>query len=356
MAAVEYDEIPACPPPRALYASADAVDTTGTIDYRDGAEGAGLAGITPNRGGGSIPNSSAGAPTYATPEEFAHPADIGATYAEAPAPESTSDYETPYSALCGDFTHYAALDDAGRFTSGPSGDYDHPTVTHGGAPAGPLQSRDQREVPQHPEGYAVFRPGARAVAATPTATPTVATLIDQGIKLRKRGKVGEAVQSLRHAIELEPKSVAAWTNLGNLLCDSTQTIPEAVEAYQTALAIDPTRATVWFNLGHLHEKQEHNLAAALAAYRRAIEVDPTHSQSWCNSGLVYLEQGDSAAAEKAFRGAVKCDPLHATAWYKLGGILNKRRKFKEGKRAWKKCLEIDPNFCRADKIKALLDL
>jgi len=53
---------------------------------------------------------------------------------------------------------------------------------------------------------------------------------------------------LKEALAKDPKNVAAWISLGNMMMDSSR-FSEAIDAYEKALAIDPKNVDVRVDMG-----------------------------------------------------------------------------------------------------------
>jgi tetratricopeptide (TPR) repeat protein len=83
-----------------------------------------------------------------------------------------------------------------------------------------------------------------------------------------------AEQAYRKVIELDPASVSAWNNLGNLLQDHLGRYDESETAYRKAIELDPEFSHPWSDLARLLEDHYERYGESEAAYRRAMELDP----------------------------------------------------------------------------------
>jgi TolB-like protein/Tfp pilus assembly protein PilF len=92
-----------------------------------------------------------------------------------------------------------------------------------------------------------------------------------GLLLGSLGRMNEAIAATRKAIELDPLSSAAWSNLGSMYLTDPNRFPEAREALDRALAINPESSFANFNLATL-ELLEGHAQEALGVSRRAGEV------------------------------------------------------------------------------------
>jgi Flp pilus assembly protein TadD len=109
----------------------------------------------------------------------------------------------------------------------------------------------------------------RALEIRPSYGPAQNNL---GIALQRLGRFEEAITHLQWAVEIDPGSSAARTNLGAAL-RAVGRANDAVVQYRQALAIDPESARTHFNLANalldLGQREQ-----AVEHYRRALEIDP----------------------------------------------------------------------------------
>jgi tetratricopeptide (TPR) repeat protein len=92
------------------------------------------------------------------------------------------------------------------------------------------------------------------------------------------------LKRLEQAVRNNPRSAAAWTELGNWHFDHD--LPEeAVRAYESSLVIKPGDPDVMTDLGVMHRRL-HNHDKALELFAKASELAPDHLQSRFNRGVV----------------------------------------------------------------------
>ena len=137
-------------------------------------------------------------------------------------------------------------------------------------------------------------------------------LCDQALVLEEHGKLDEAAQAYRRALELMPVHPTLHFDLGNVLfrLDKTQ---ESIDRFREALRHDPEFAMAWHNLGsvyaHLGEWDE-----AEDALRRALSLVPTYADSHFTLAEVMRQQGrprDAAKHQSAYQEFSKADCLLA---------------------------------------------
>ena len=117
----------------------------------------------------------------------------------------------------------------------------------------------------------------------------------------------EQIKLAQEAAAKDPKNADAWTNLGNLMMDSSR-FSEAAEAYQKSLDIDPNNVNVRVDMGTCYRNMGKPDMAA-TEYRKALELDPKHLQALKNMGVVLAyDLRDTNEAVKMFEKALEIAP------------------------------------------------
>ena len=99
-----------------------------------------------------------------------------------------------------------------------------------------------------------------------------------GIALKDQGKIDEAIEAYRKAMELDPKDAKPHGNLGALLCDVLGDYEGAAACFRKAIELNPKLVTAYSNLskalGHDGKWSE-----AIAAHKTALSLDPQSAQA-----------------------------------------------------------------------------
>ena len=93
--------------------------------------------------------------------------------------------------------------------------------------------------------------------------------------------------------------------------------PKAIKAYLAALEIDPKFVTAYKNLGAGYDEIG-QFVDALKVYAKAIVLAPHDAELRIDLGLVYFNIGSYAEAIKGFKQALCIDSQNARAHYCLG--------------------------------------
>ena len=133
--------------------------------------------------------------------------------------------------------------------------------------------------------------------------------------MRQQGRLDEAVEASRRAVELEPESVMALNSLGLGLGLSGQS-DDALAVLHQAVDIDPAASSVHLNLGAEHLRRREP-ALALVHLDGAAQLQPNIQGAWRNIGLAQLLMDDADAAAAAFLEELRRDPIDRRAAVRL---------------------------------------
>ncbi len=145
---------------------------------------------------------------------------------------------------------------------------------------------------------------------------------DLGNALTNAGRPDEAIASLERAEALNDRFSGVYQYLGlayQLKGDQNR----AVECYQKAVALDSNFVEAYSNLGNAYFA----LGAydrAIEQYREAIRKDPEFSDPYYNLGVATYAKGDTSAAMSIFRKAAEVNPNSADTYVSMGIIYSDR--------------------------------
>jgi tetratricopeptide (TPR) repeat protein len=135
-----------------------------------------------------------------------------------------------------------------------------------------------------------------------------------GLRYEERPEtLPKAIRAYKKAIELNPRAVGAFINLGTIYYHQGG-LHEAERYYRAALALNPASALVHFNLGNLLEELGQT-DAARSQYEEAIRLDPQYPDPRFNLALVFERQGRHGKAGQQWRAYLKLDAESRWAAY-----------------------------------------
>jgi membrane associated rhomboid family serine protease len=158
---------------------------------------------------------------------------------------------------------------------------------------------------------------ALALVGAMVRTPDASELAYLSYFDLENGRNDRAADRLQRAVELDPKQVDWWVNLG-IARERLGRMEAAIEAFRKARDLRPMdpegRARLAWALseGGYRKHIAGNLAKACALYRESLALDERSAHVWHNLGLAEMELGHHEEAQAAFRSAIELDPLNQT--------------------------------------------
>jgi protein O-GlcNAc transferase len=132
-------------------------------------------------------------------------------------------------------------------------------------------------------------------------------------------RVGEAEASLRRAMSLNSRSVAALSNLSFLL-KAQDRIPEALPMYERAVALNPRNVELHSELGDALQTLG-QFQLAIAAYAKALEIEPRLTRAWYAAGCAENSRREYVSACGCFEKALVESPDWPQALHNFGQAL-----------------------------------
>eukprot|EP00930_Biecheleria_cincta_P002772 TRINITY_DN10376_c0_g3_i1.p1 TRINITY_DN10376_c0_g3~~TRINITY_DN10376_c0_g3_i1.p1 ORF type:complete len:600 (+),score=89.13 TRINITY_DN10376_c0_g3_i1:100-1899(+) len=181
---------------------------------------------------------------------------------------------------------------------------------------------------------------SKAIAFNPKESKSYSLLADVLVSLRD---YEQADKNYRAALELNPKSMRALVNRGNLLAAHLDKPVEAEQSYKAALLADPTAGDVRLNLGALQEAQQ-DVQAAEQSYLASAKLSKEDSRPYRALGLMYHKHHRLRAAERSYRAALRIDPDQKQGQHiltMLASVLYDKQQTKKARRTLAKAVELE---------------
>jgi tetratricopeptide (TPR) repeat protein len=185
---------------------------------------------------------------------------------------------------------------------------------------------------------------------TPTATRSPATYVLEAETLFQAGKLEQAEDSYRHAIEINPEEPAFYIALARVQVFAGNAI-EAETNARNALLIDPASAAARAVLGWALDFQgRDHLVDAQEELERSLNADPTSALSHAYLAEVLIDQytllnsGDYQRALDEAEKAVSLNPDAVEAQRALGYVWESTGNYAEALRAYQRALSLHPNL------------
>jgi protein O-mannosyl-transferase len=133
-----------------------------------------------------------------------------------------------------------------------------------------------------------------------------------------KGRLDEAIDNYRKAIQIRPSYDDALNNLGTTLALKGE-LDEAIARIRESIHYRPDKADAYYNLGNVFVMQ-HKLDEAVAAYSNALRLKPDYPAAHNNLANVLLTQGHRDAAVQHYREALRLNPGHEGAKRQLRAL------------------------------------
>lgn len=134
----------------------------------------------------------------------------------------------------------------------------------------------------------------KALALNPNYAPSFQWY---GEMLRQMdGRITEALQLSRMAVELDPKSAIIMNDYAEVL-ESADRHEEALSHYEQAIEIEPKFATGYVKVGVLKALLHGRFDEAMLEFNKALEIDPESVHAIARVSWAYLSLGDPSQAE-----------------------------------------------------------
>ena len=161
-----------------------------------------------------------------------------------------------------------------------------------------------------------------------------------GSLLAKEGKLDQAINYYRKALQIEPRFPEAQFCLANAL-DQQGQLDEAIELYQKALWFKPSQTQSHIFLGAAFAKQRKYEEAA-THYRAALALNPESAIAHNNLARLLHTQGRLDEAIVHYSAALKLDPSLAQAHNNLGVLFLQKGRVAEGTAQFREALRLKP--------------
>jgi len=136
--------------------------------------------------------------------------------------------------------------------------------------------------------------------------------IKKGADLVRHNKFDEAIKEFNNAVAVNPKSSAAYYNLG-FAYDKKEDLKNAIVYFSKAIEIDPALADAYYNRAFVYYKKG-DFDSAISDYNKVIEISPASADAHYGLGLTYSKKGDLNKAISEYTAAIKTRPNFALAY------------------------------------------
>jgi tetratricopeptide (TPR) repeat protein len=163
-----------------------------------------------------------------------------------------------------------------------------------------------------------------------------------------RGNVDLALASLQTALQQDPNYALAWASMGEAywrkaqLTSEKQWADRAVESARHAVDLDPNLASTHVKLGEILARNGRP-QDAVQEERHALEMAPSNAAAYRALASAYTALKRYPEAETAYRKAVQLRPTDWFGYLLLGLFYHQRERYDEAKAAYRSALQLTPD-------------
>jgi Flp pilus assembly protein TadD len=178
-----------------------------------------------------------------------------------------------------------------------------------------------------------------------TDRATVQVWLDQGKAHQQAGRLIEAEQAYRQALELSPDHPDTLHLLG-LVHYRLNRISEALGFLHAAVERQSSSPVYWFNFGVVSQKAGRS-QEAIAAYQKAVALNPRYVEAYGNLGNVFRDCGDLTGAVSAYQQALRLNPSQPDTHNNLGVARKEQGHIEDAIASYRRVLELKPTHAEA---------
>ncbi len=190
-----------------------------------------------------------------------------------------------------------------------------------------------------PEAQDAYR---RALEVEPNHADTLLYL---GMLHSQRGDFKQAAELLHRAVLQRPADPMFHFSLG-LASQQAGDPPAAIDGFERALSLKPDYFEAAVALGNVFQDQD-AFERAEWSYRRALSLKPNALVAYINLTHTLRDQDKLEEAEACIREALRRDPNFAEGHNTLGNVLRAREKFSEAILAYERAIALMPDYTEA---------
>lgn len=162
----------------------------------------------------------------------------------------------------------------------------------------------------------------------------------EGNNLAAAGKMDEALQQYRTALEATQYAMAAVYYKMGLIHEQMDQDPEAEDSYQQAVGRSIRYVDAYDALGKLMLRNAKH-EEALGYVKKSTKISPLNAERQKILGEVLLKMEDLTGAEEAFRKSLELDPTQSKLFHLLGITMRRQNKLDEAEHYFLRALRSD---------------
>jgi tetratricopeptide (TPR) repeat protein len=149
----------------------------------------------------------------------------------------------------------------------------------------------------------------------PSQNPDAVDAYNQAVSAFQRRDLQEGIDTLKHAVELDPKFARAWVTLAQAYAASGDS-KQALNSFQKAIKEAPQESTLYDGLGFL--LRTYTPEESIGAWQDVVKANPENPKAWAGLGSALLRSRKYKEAAVALQSAADHNPEIAEVQAQLG--------------------------------------
>jgi tetratricopeptide (TPR) repeat protein len=162
----------------------------------------------------------------------------------------------------------------------------------------------------------------------------------RGLDLYEQGRLREAIEAFKTAIELEPGQAEPYFQIGSILANELASRDQATVYLQEGLKISPEDSVAHSLLAVLY-RQDRRYNDSIAESRKAIALSPLNPAFHFVLGMTFAESQRSDEAIAELRQAITLRPSYALAHYHVAMLYERVGSREAAYRTWQAFLNLE---------------
>ncbi|MEA1928106.1 MAG: tetratricopeptide repeat protein [Candidatus Auribacterota bacterium] len=154
----------------------------------------------------------------------------------------------------------------------------------------------------------------------------------------------EPMSFYERTLTYTPTSARMRNNLGNIYFTRGR-IEDAIESYRKAIDLEPEYPNPYNNLGNVFYKAG-KYDRAIPLFERAIRLNPNYAAAYNNLGIIYCRRGETDKGISLLKRSAAFNPRDADTFYNLGVIYDMTGRSPEAVAAYRESLRLNPDNVR----------
>jgi len=191
-----------------------------------------------------------------------------------------------------------------------------------------------------------LHPSRRGARVAAEALKGILTGLDAGRVLPASGlsrsaqRDAQAIEVARTLGQAQPNPARVYNRTGTELLKAGR-LEDAVDQFKHAVEADPTYAGAHNNLGIAYERLGRE--DAQAQFERAVQLMPDFTQAHFNLARILMKKGRDNEAVVALQHTIRIDPNHVGALNMLGTAFGRQQEFTQAASCLERAVRLDPN-------------